>query len=274
MIAIVSLLITLFLSLLVTRIAAMALMLTGISSEMARFQARSAFTGCGFTTNESESIVNHPVRRRILMMLMLLGNLGIATVVATVMISLIQVKDTGLQWGTMLVLLGGIIILWLFATSRIIERHLNRVISWSLRRFARLEVRDYVAILQLREGYVVSEMVVQARDWLAERSLRQLRLTKEGVLVLGVQRKEGHYLGAPEADTVLKPGDLLILYGPVHRVQELDERRAGRRGDVAHAEAIDEHVETVEEQAALDEEVSVDEQLSNESDSRRDPQTL
>lgn len=61
MIAILSLLVTLTLSLLVTRVGAMALMLTGMSREMARFQARSAFTGVGFTTQESESITTHPV---------------------------------------------------------------------------------------------------------------------------------------------------------------------------------------------------------------------
>lgn len=41
MLAIASLLIVLMMSLLVTRVAAMALMLTGMSQEVARFQARS-----------------------------------------------------------------------------------------------------------------------------------------------------------------------------------------------------------------------------------------
>ena len=47
---------------LVTRVAARALTLTELSSEAARFQARSAFTGVGFTTSEAEGIVSHPVR--------------------------------------------------------------------------------------------------------------------------------------------------------------------------------------------------------------------
>ena len=89
MIAIFSLFIVALLSLLVTRIAAMALMFTGLSHESARFQARSAFSGVGFTTTESELIMNHPVRRKIIMILMMLGNIGIATVVATVMVSLL-----------------------------------------------------------------------------------------------------------------------------------------------------------------------------------------
>ena len=50
MVAVLSLLIVVTLSLLVMRIAAMALMLTGLSRETAHFQTRSAFTGTGFTT--------------------------------------------------------------------------------------------------------------------------------------------------------------------------------------------------------------------------------
>jgi len=60
-------------SLLITRVATVAFVLTGMSQEAARFQARSALTGTGFTTTESESVVGHPVRRRIVMALMLLG---------------------------------------------------------------------------------------------------------------------------------------------------------------------------------------------------------
>ena len=60
LIAILTLFIIIFMSLLVMRIATMALMLTGLSRESARFQARSAYTGVGFTTTESESIAGHP----------------------------------------------------------------------------------------------------------------------------------------------------------------------------------------------------------------------
>jgi len=77
MIAIISLLMVLVFSLLITRIATIALTYTGLSRQSAKFQARSAFTEVGFTTSESEKVVNHPVRRRILLLMMLIGNAGI-----------------------------------------------------------------------------------------------------------------------------------------------------------------------------------------------------
>ena len=92
MIPIITLLVVVILSILVTRFATIALTYTGLSRETARFQARSAFTGVGFTTSESENVVNHPVRRKILMLLMLFGNAGIVTVIASVVLAFINMK--------------------------------------------------------------------------------------------------------------------------------------------------------------------------------------
>ena len=89
MIAALTLFIVLTLSILVIRTGAVALRLTGLPEAAARFQARSAFTGTGFTTSESEAIVNHPVRRRIVSLLMVVGNLGLVSVLATVIVSLV-----------------------------------------------------------------------------------------------------------------------------------------------------------------------------------------
>jgi len=43
-------------------------------------------------------VVNHPVRRRIITLLMLLGNLGIATVMATLLGSFLSTNTAG-EWG-------------------------------------------------------------------------------------------------------------------------------------------------------------------------------
>ncbi|MCK4262353.1 hypothetical protein KAX00_04525, partial [bacterium] len=67
-------LLAIFLLFLIVRAAAIALMMTGMDEKRARFQALSAFSGTGFTTKEAESIVNHPIRRKIVTWLMILGN--------------------------------------------------------------------------------------------------------------------------------------------------------------------------------------------------------
>jgi len=248
MTAVISLLVVLMITLLITRTATAALALTGLSRESARFQARSALTGVGFTTGESEGIARHPVRRRIIMTLMLVSNLGIATVAATLIMTFVNASQSEHWWLHLLVLAGGLGLLWLLTTSTWADRQLSRLIHWALKRYTRLEVRDYVALLQLGDGFGVVELHVEAGDWLAERKLSALGLMEEGVLVLGVHRADGRYLGVPTGDTVIHASDTLVLYGSRERVRELDTRPRGITGGLAHLTATSEKMRVVQKQ--------------------------
>ena len=68
------LLLTILTSFIAVRIGAFALHLTGMDPEVAAFQALSAFSGTGFTTSEAERVVRHKSRRRIITILIILGN--------------------------------------------------------------------------------------------------------------------------------------------------------------------------------------------------------
>lgn len=240
MVALVSLLVVVTISILITRIASVALTHTGLSRESARFQARSALTGVGFTTSESENLVNHPVRRKILGLLMLVGNVGIITAVSTLILSFMDVRDVPSGWHRLVVLFGGLAALWFAARSQWLDHRLNKIISWALKRYTRLDVRDYASLLRLAGDYRVSEMIVEPGDWLANKSLESVRLSDEGMLVLGLIRENGRYLGAPRASTRIKAGDTLVLYGRAGGMDNLDQRRTGSRGDREHHEAVQE----------------------------------
>lgn len=209
---IVALLVAVGLALLVTRIATVALTLTGLSRESARFQARSAFSGSGFTTTEAESVVTHPVRRRIVMLLMLLGNVGIVTVVATLVLSFIE-QPSGSQKWVAVYLIAGLVILWIIALSGWVDREMSKVIEWALGKWTRLEVRDYESLLHVATGYGVAEAMVDADGFLAGKTLAELKLRQRGILVLGIHRRNDGYEGAPKADTRIESGDTLIVYG-------------------------------------------------------------
>ena len=86
--SVILLIVFISISYLIVRIGAIALELTGMERAKARFQALSAFTGTGFTTREAEAVINHPRRRKIVTYLMILGNAGIVTVIATFVVSL------------------------------------------------------------------------------------------------------------------------------------------------------------------------------------------
>lgn len=246
--ALVSVLLVLSLSLLVNRIATIALTLTGLSREAAQFQARSAFTGSGFTTHEAERVVGHPVRRRIVMWLMLLGNAGIVTAISSLMLTFINLgeSDSWLLRGVLL--LAGLLLLWWVAQSSWIDRGISRLIRKALRRWTELDVRDYAGLLHLSGEYTVTELEVQESDWLAERTLGALQLRQEGIVVLGVQRANGRYVGAPTGKTCIHAGDMLVLYGRLPQLSELDERGNDWFGLRSHEEGIERQQEALEQQ--------------------------
>lgn len=267
MVAIGTLLLVLALSLLTVRVATVMLVLTGVSMPLARFQARSAFTGCGFTTTESEQIVNHPVRRRIVSTLMLMGSAGIITTVGTLIAGLtgvreaqelkqmadgswelVRVTPAWPVWQRLTLLAGGLLVLWLISSSRFVERLINRITFHLLRKYTRLEVRDYARLMHLSGDYAINELLINEGDWLAGKPLSELRLSHEGVIVLGIQRRDGTYVGAPRAQTVLEKGDVAIVYGRLERLAEVDERRSDASGVLRHMEAVaDQRVRVLEE---------------------------
>src|ERR1041385_8484169 len=104
--AIGSLLLIVALSVLVIRIATLVLTATGMAPHHARFQARSAFTGAGFTTSESEAVVNHPIRRRVIGNLMLLGNVGLVGVAGTLIVGFGGTSANGAGWRMLELVLG------------------------------------------------------------------------------------------------------------------------------------------------------------------------
>lgn len=241
MFAILSVLLVLFASLLVTRVAAVALIETGLSREAARFQARSAFTGTGFTTSEAESVVNHPVRRRIVMALMLMGNAGIVTVIASLVIGFAGTEGGFVSSFTRLgVLAAGVAVLWSLATSRLVDRLLGRSIAWALKRWTAIDVGDYAEILHLAGDFAVRKVTVRRGTWLDGHALSELGLREEGLTLLGVERADGSYEGVPAGRTRIEAGDRLLLYGRRPILDRLQNRRPGAQGDREHGDAVSE----------------------------------
>lgn len=253
-IGIAALLTVLGLSLVITRIASVALIHTGLSEEEANFQARSAFTGTGFTTSESEEIVNHPVRRRIIMALMIARSAGIISIIISLILSFGTSESREETLARLAWLVGGIGLLWLLSLSPLMRKAINYLISLALDRWTDLHALDYVSLLKLEDTYRIHKMKVNNGDWIAERTVSECRLHDEGVTILGIIRNDKTYAGVPRPDTTVHPDDVLILYGRQDRLDELTKRRAGSEGEVRHSEAVQDQELKEDEQERRDRE--------------------
>ncbi len=124
------------------------------------------------------------------------------------------------------------------SSSAWVDRYLCRAISWALRRFTQLDDRDYARLLHLREDYGVSDLLVQPGEWLSGRTLAEAGLSKEGILVLGIECPGGQFIGAPAQDTEIRERDRLLLYGRTPRITEIDRRRSDGDGERFHLAAV------------------------------------
>ncbi|TXK73657.1 TrkA C-terminal domain-containing protein [Mesonia sp. HuA40] len=238
MIPAISLFVIVSLSALITRVAAIALAHTGLSTEVARFQARSAYTGTGFTTSETEKIMNFPVRRKIIHSLMLIGNAGIVTTMSTLILTFVLPNSTSnLLWGLFIIIVG-MAIIWWAVQSPWVDKYLSKVIGKALKKYTSIEVKDYASILHLAEDYRITELRVDEDSWLTNKSLNQLALRKEGIIVLGIKRKDGQYLGSPNGSSLVKTGDLLTMYGKEEVFLNLNQRKRNLVGELEHQEQM------------------------------------
>ena len=212
--AALSIFVLLSISVFVIRIASVALRLTGLEESSAKFQALSAFSGTGFTTRESETIVNYPIRRRIISMMMVIGNLGLVSVFATLVVSLVHTdREVGAIVRQVAWLGGGLALLWFFILNKKVERIMCRVIGKFLDATTSLGKRHFHRLVQIGDNYSVCEHPV-ADIWTeAAGSLDASDLEQLGLTVLAVRAASGEVTHNLSSTSELELGDALVLYG-------------------------------------------------------------
>ncbi len=224
MVSIISFFIVLIISFLLIRICSVMLKLTGISSDIARFQASSAFTGTGFTSTEAEVITSHPVRRRIIIFLMFIGNAGFISFVSSLIISLTSAESKKGMFINAGIIIGGTILLFMISRSKTINKILSKIIESMLKKWTKLNITDYENLLKISDDYQISKTNIGEKSNLAEKTLSELKLSEKGILILGINRDKKNFIGTPHGRIKLKIDDELILYGKEEDLKKLCEK--------------------------------------------------
>ncbi len=210
-------------SLIVVRIGAIAFELAGLSRPLAKFQALSCFTGTGFTTKESELVVNDPQRRHIASILMVLGNAGLVTLIATFANTLrtstkeLPFQAPGVQpnlvpWINMAIVVSVLFVgYYIFVKSGLSERFTdmlrNRIIKKGLVR--RISFEELVVSTG---GYGVSKVEMCEKSQIINKTLAESGLREQDVSVLAIERENITIPNPPASEEILL-GDKLICFG-------------------------------------------------------------
>jgi len=205
--SLIILVLTFYIMILTVEVAAIILKSTGIEMGKARFQALSALTSVGFTTRESELITQHPIRRRVVAVLMVLGYLGMATVVGSVFGSWTK-KITPHQ-----VLIAGSILVvgFLIFTNRYLVGLLEKSIEKQIKK-SFLHHHTFWEVLRLSDEYGVAEFVLHPQAPLVGQSIADSKIRDKGIFIMAIERGNA-FIHSPRGKEILEAGDKLIVYG-------------------------------------------------------------
>ena len=214
-----STLIVIFFLVLFVRASAVALEMTGLDKRTALFQALSAFSRTGFTTQESESIVNHPVRRKIAFLLMILGTAGFATVIVTSTAHIVTREDYWLPIDV-LILLVGLYLIYIVATRKGFITKWENFIAAKLVKSPSFVEDPTEDIVHLPEDNGLVRAFITEKSPFIGNSLSESGLSEKELVVLGIERGK-NWIPLPKAKETIQEGDKIVVYGPLEVLRDL-----------------------------------------------------
>ena len=198
-------------STILVRIASTIMRLTGLPDNVARFQSLSAMTGTGFTTRESELIVNYPIRRRVLMTLMIIGNIGLVSVVSTFVVAFSEIgpeRASVVQqvfWFT-----AALAVNFLVIVNPVVDGLLCRFLSWVLVRTTNLGKRRFVLLLSLEDDMTIVEHHLRLRHSIMIGDLIPEHIDLSVIMIRGAETKHPSHLGD---EMEIEPFETAICFG-------------------------------------------------------------
>ncbi|NOX98038.1 MAG: potassium transporter TrkA [Nitrospirae bacterium] len=207
-------------SALIVKIATISLTMTGMDKKRARFQALSAFTGTGFTTKDAESVVKHEQRRRIIMVLMILGNAGLVSIIATLIGSFAKIKRVSQVPANLMLLAAGIYLIYWLASRRGLMRRWGKWIEKRIAQSMALEEKGIEEVLHLAEGYGIAEVKIKDDSAVVNQPLANSALSQKDILVLAIERGGG-IIPTPKGNDGIRAADNLICYGKLANIRKI-----------------------------------------------------
>lgn len=222
-------------SFVIVRVGAIAFQLTGLEWSLAKFQALSCFSGTGFTTRESELVTSHPQRRKIATVLIILGNAGFVTMIATAASALnpkdvlwarlgesflpFKIPNFLVMWVNIAVIVVIVYVVYKLFTN---NKFLHRLTTLLRTKIIRKDIFNRVSfeeLLMVTAGYGVTRMEVHKDSSLLNKTLAESDLRKNDVTVLAISRDDS-MISNPPADTKILLGDELISFGNLEKMRD------------------------------------------------------
>ncbi|MEA4939034.1 MAG: TrkA C-terminal domain-containing protein [Christensenella sp.] len=205
---------------LLIEILSIVLKLTGLELNKARFQVISILTHTGFTTRESELIVQHPTRRRIASALMIISYVAQITLITLLFNVLTQASQNIL--GTAIALSIMMLFVIVVTQSKYLSERFDKVTEKLLKnKIKKMNSNGRIEqVLNLSPEFSIYELIVDTESFICDKTLQELQMKEHYIQILKIDRGS-EMIDFPRADTKVLAGDRMIVYGKIDALTQL-----------------------------------------------------
>ncbi|KAB7704918.1 hypothetical protein F9802_15245 [Bacillus aerolatus] len=189
--------------------------LTGLETAVSRYQVVSMLTGTGFTTDESQLIIDHPVRRRLSMFLILFGAFSLAVIISSITNILsddLRIKELSIINVVLLTML-------LIGKTPFIRNKLNKKFHYEMEKKLELSELPVKEALYLGEDDLVTDVFISEESDFIGRKVTDLIGRDEDISVLFIKRGKVNIRRQLEKEKI-QEGDQLFIYGNKEQIVE------------------------------------------------------
>lgn len=188
---------------------------TGLERKVARFQVISMLTGTGFTTGESELIIDHPVRRRLGAFLILFGAFSLAVIISAIS----NLLSDNFYTMEIAYVAGGLLALLFLLKAPAVQKMIGKQMKSKLKEnyeLADLPIRD---VLLMDKEDEVREISIKEDSPFEGKTFDEIIDRQDDLILLFIKRGDIN-IRQKSHQTNLEPGDRLVLYGNNPLIEE------------------------------------------------------
>ncbi|MET1030093.1 TrkA C-terminal domain-containing protein [Domibacillus tundrae] len=213
---------------LVIEVSVIMFNITGLEKPVSRYQVISMLTGTGFTTDESQLIIDHPIRRKISAFLILFGAFSLAVIIS----AMTNMLSDDFRLTELLVINSVLLILLLIGKTPFLKNKLRKKFDYEMHKnldISELPIKD---ALYLDENDVVTEVAIEKDSELVGKEILNLFEKEEDITLLFIKRGEINLRNTMHNESI-QAGDDLFLYG---NKEEIEKKFLTKDGKEEHEE--------------------------------------
>ena len=192
--------------------------LTGVPIEKARFQVTSLLTGTGFTTKESEIIVQHPTRRKLAIWLMGFSYPSTAIIIS---FAVNIITSSVIDVGSIAVIVLFIIFVLFFHKSSLLEKFENKIEKFIVQSKIWDKINSkHLTLITNTKGFGVYEIYLSNKATLIGKSIRDSDLKANEIEVLNIDKGD-KFVNFPTPDYTFEVCDKVTVYGNVKNIKAM-----------------------------------------------------